>query len=112
MISALSREGAIRLHELHPDVPIYAASVDNTLRRDGYIAPGLGDAGDRLYSTPDKQRSVYDSASAGLAASGPRAGRAVAHPATGSATPVGSPPPSVTLHSARIPGGSFTTPSL
>jgi len=72
LCACASREGVARLHELHPDVPIYAASVDNTLRRDGYIAPGLGDAGDRLYSTPDKQRSVYDSASAGLAASPPR----------------------------------------
>ena len=35
----------------HPDVPIYVASVDRQLNEDGYIVPGLGDAGDRLFGT-------------------------------------------------------------
>ena len=37
----------------HPDVPIYVASVDDHLNEKGYIVPGLGDAGDRLYGVID-----------------------------------------------------------
>lgn len=44
-------EGVSRLSELHPDVPIYAASLDRQLNEKGYILPGLGDAGDRLFGT-------------------------------------------------------------
>lgn len=39
------------LLERHPDVPIYAASLDRELNKDAYILPGLGDAGDRLFGT-------------------------------------------------------------
>ena len=35
----------------HPDVPIYAAALDRELNANGYILPGLGDAGDRLFGT-------------------------------------------------------------
>ena len=35
----------------HPDVPIYVASVDDHLNEKGYIVPGLGDAGDRIFGT-------------------------------------------------------------
>jgi uracil phosphoribosyltransferase len=35
----------------HPDVPVYAAALDRELNRIGYILPGLGDAGDRLFGT-------------------------------------------------------------
>ena len=35
----------------HPDVPIYIAAIDDRLNDHGYIIPGLGDAGDRLYGT-------------------------------------------------------------
>ena len=35
----------------HPDVPVYAAALDRELNADGYILPGLGDAGDRLFGT-------------------------------------------------------------
>ncbi len=44
-------QGIERLHEEHPDVPIYCASIDRELNDRGYIVPGLGDAGDRLYGT-------------------------------------------------------------
>lgn len=44
-------EGIRRLQQDHPDVPIYTASIDRQLNDKGYIVPGLGDAGDRLYGT-------------------------------------------------------------
>ena len=65
-VSALKRAGASRIRFLclvaapqgvkkmlgaHPDVMIYAASLDRVLNQQGYILPGLGDAGDRLFGT-------------------------------------------------------------
>lgn len=44
-------EGIAAFHEEHPDVPIYTAAVDQCLNEKGYIIPGLGDAGDRIYGT-------------------------------------------------------------
>ena len=44
-------EGISRLQEAHPDVDIYVASLDEKLNDHGYIVPGLGDAGDRLFGT-------------------------------------------------------------
>ena len=44
-------EGIARIHAEHPDVSIVVASVDRALNEKGYIVPGLGDAGDRLYGT-------------------------------------------------------------
>jgi uracil phosphoribosyltransferase len=44
-------EGIQHFHEQHPDVPIYTAAIDEHLDEHGYIIPGLGDAGDRLYGT-------------------------------------------------------------
>jgi uracil phosphoribosyltransferase len=44
-------EGIARMQEAHPDVPIITASVDNYLNDHGYIVPGLGDAGDRMFGT-------------------------------------------------------------
>lgn len=44
-------EGVKALNEAHPDVPIYAASLDDHLNEHAYIVPGLGDAGDRLFGT-------------------------------------------------------------
>jgi len=44
-------EGVRALGEAHPDVPIYTAAIDDHLNDHGYIVPGLGDAGDRLYGT-------------------------------------------------------------
>lgn len=44
-------EGVARLSGVHPDVDIYTAAVDSHLNEHGYIVPGLGDAGDRLFGT-------------------------------------------------------------
>ena len=44
-------EGVRRFHEAHPEVPIFTAAVDRGLNDHGYILPGLGDAGDRIYGT-------------------------------------------------------------
>lgn len=44
-------EGIARMKEAHPDVPIVTASVDEKLNEHGYIVPGLGDAGDRMFGT-------------------------------------------------------------
>lgn len=44
-------EGIQAFHEVHPDVSIYTANIDETLNDKAYIMPGLGDAGDRLYGT-------------------------------------------------------------
>ncbi len=44
-------EGVRRMLEGHPDVPVYAAALDRALNEHGYIVPGLGDAGDRLFGT-------------------------------------------------------------
>ncbi|MGJ8645007.1 MAG: uracil phosphoribosyltransferase [Luteolibacter sp.] len=44
-------EGVTTLEEAHPDVPIYTAAIDRCLNEKGYILPGLGDAGDRLFGT-------------------------------------------------------------
>ena len=44
-------EGIKALHEAHPDVDIYLGAQDDRLNENGYIVPGLGDAGDRIYGT-------------------------------------------------------------
>jgi uracil phosphoribosyltransferase len=44
-------EGIAALHARHPDIPIYCAAIDRQLSEKGYILPGLGDAGDRLFGT-------------------------------------------------------------
>ena len=44
-------EGIENFHSVHPDVPVYTASIDSHLNEKGYIVPGLGDAGDRMYGT-------------------------------------------------------------
>ncbi len=43
--------GLNRFTQAHPDVPVYLAAVDNHLNEAGYIVPGLGDAGDRMFGT-------------------------------------------------------------
>jgi uracil phosphoribosyltransferase len=44
-------EGVRRLADAHPDVIVYCAALDRELNEHGYILPGLGDAGDRLFGT-------------------------------------------------------------
>jgi uracil phosphoribosyltransferase len=43
--------GIARIHRDHPDVHVVVAGIDRELNEKGYIVPGLGDAGDRLYGT-------------------------------------------------------------
>ncbi|MGM9543460.1 MAG: uracil phosphoribosyltransferase, partial [Romboutsia timonensis] len=43
--------GIAEVQKYHPDVDIYVAAIDEKLNDHGYIVPGLGDAGDRLYGT-------------------------------------------------------------
>ncbi|MGB0690399.1 MAG: uracil phosphoribosyltransferase, partial [Candidatus Puniceispirillum sp.] len=44
-------EGIDAFAKAHPDVPIFTAAIDRELNDHGYIMPGLGDAGDRIYGT-------------------------------------------------------------
>ena len=44
-------EGTKKLQEAHPDVDVYIGAMDERLNEHGYILPGLGDAGDRIYGT-------------------------------------------------------------
>ena len=44
-------EGVATLHAAHPDVPLFTAAIDRELNDHGYILPGLGDAGDRIFGT-------------------------------------------------------------
>jgi uracil phosphoribosyltransferase len=46
-----TKEGIANMQEHHPNVRIWTAAIDNELSEHGYILPGLGDAGDRLYGT-------------------------------------------------------------
>lgn len=45
-------EGVRVINHDHPDVPLYVAAIDEKLNEKGYIVPGLGDAGDRIFGTP------------------------------------------------------------
>jgi uracil phosphoribosyltransferase len=44
-------EGLANFHESHPEVPVYTAAIDERLDEHGYIIPGIGDAGDRMFGT-------------------------------------------------------------
>jgi len=44
-------EGVQTMLDAHPDVPVYTAALDRQLNEHGYILPGLGDAGDRIFGT-------------------------------------------------------------
>ena len=47
----ITPEGIKRMLEVHPDVMVYTAAIDSHLNEQGYIVPGLGDAGDRIFGT-------------------------------------------------------------
>ena len=51
MILVAAPEGVKYIYERHPDVEIYCAALDDHLNENGYIVPGLGDAGDRIFGT-------------------------------------------------------------
>jgi uracil phosphoribosyltransferase len=44
-------EGVEKFSKIHPDVPVFIACMDEKLNDNGYIVPGLGDAGDRVFNT-------------------------------------------------------------
>lgn len=54
LVLVAAPEGIKRVNELHPDVEIFTASVDERLNELGYIIPGLGDAGDKIFGTRQK----------------------------------------------------------
>ncbi len=51
LVLVAAPEGIKRVQEAHPDVDIYAGALDDGLNENGYIVPGLGDAGDRIFGT-------------------------------------------------------------
>ena len=51
LVLVAAPEGIKKVQEAHPDVDIYTASVDSHLNENGYIIPGLGDAGDKIFGT-------------------------------------------------------------
>lgn len=51
LVLVAAPEGIERINENHPDVTIYTAAVDSHLNDKGYIIPGLGDAGDKIFGT-------------------------------------------------------------
>lgn len=53
LVLVASPDAIARLEQLHPDVDVYAATIDSHLDANGYIIPGLGDAGDRIMGTVD-----------------------------------------------------------
>jgi uracil phosphoribosyltransferase len=55
LVLVAAPEGIRAVEERHPDVEIYTASIDSHLNEDGYIIPGLGDAGDRIFGTRQKE---------------------------------------------------------
>ena len=54
MVLVAAPEGIATVEGAHPDVQIYTASIDERLNEDGYIIPGLGDAGDKIFGTKQK----------------------------------------------------------
>ena len=51
MCLVAAREEVKVINGEHPDVPVYVAAIDEKLNEHGYIVPGLGDAGDRIFGT-------------------------------------------------------------
>ena len=51
MVLLAAPEGVARIQKSHPDVQIYCGALDDHLNEKGYIVPGLGDAGDRIFGT-------------------------------------------------------------
>ncbi len=55
MVLVAAPEGIKAVNDAHPDVLIYTASIDQCLNENGYIMPGLGDAGDKIFGTKQKE---------------------------------------------------------
>ncbi|NYT66349.1 uracil phosphoribosyltransferase [Alcaligenaceae bacterium] len=58
LVLVAAPEGIKAVHDAHPDVDIYTASIDSHLDEHGYIVPGLGDAGDRIFGTRQKDAAL------------------------------------------------------
>ncbi len=59
VIAAIAAESGLkRLQQLHPDISIVVGAVDSVLTEEGYIVPGIGDAGDRSFGTPHEEAPV------------------------------------------------------
>jgi len=56
LVLVAAPEGIAKLEKAHPDVHLYTASIDERLNEKGYILPGLGDAGDRIFGTKQKEQ--------------------------------------------------------
>lgn len=56
LVLVAAPEGIANLEKAHPDVHVYTASIDERLNEKGYILPGLGDAGDRIFGTKQKDQ--------------------------------------------------------
>jgi len=54
LVLVAAPEGIAAVERAHPDVDIYTAAIDDHLNENGYIIPGLGDAGDRIFGTRQK----------------------------------------------------------
>ncbi|MCQ4324751.1 uracil phosphoribosyltransferase [Stutzerimonas stutzeri] len=54
LVLVAAPEGIAKVEQAHPDVVIYTASIDQRLDQNGYIVPGLGDAGDKIFGTKQK----------------------------------------------------------
>ena len=54
LVLVAAPEGIARVEATHPDVRIYTAAIDERLNEKGYILPGLGDAGDKIFGTRQK----------------------------------------------------------
>ena len=54
MVLVAAPEGIKVVNDAHPDVMIFTASIDEKLNEHGYIIPGLGDAGDKIFGTKQK----------------------------------------------------------
>ena len=54
MVLVAAPEGIAKVEALHPDVRIFTASIDDGLNDHGYIVPGLGDAGDKIFGSVQK----------------------------------------------------------
>lgn len=55
LVLVAAPEGIAALEKTHPDVTIYTAAIDSHLNKKGYIVPGLGDAGDKIFGTHQKE---------------------------------------------------------
>ncbi|MFY6883616.1 uracil phosphoribosyltransferase [Acinetobacter baumannii] len=54
MVLVAAPEGIVKVEAAHPDIQLYTASIDNGLNEHGYIVPGLGDAGDKIFGSVQK----------------------------------------------------------